>query len=64
MRMRTEEAVAEFGNKARLARALGIHRASVTLWGEYVPLLRQYQIRELLEQRKQAEPPAAEERAA
>jgi hypothetical protein len=50
--MKTKEAIAAFGRRADLARALGITRQAVSRWGEDVPDLRVYQIREVLRQRK------------
>lgn len=50
--MKTIEAVAIFGSKAEVARNLGISRAAVTDWGDDVPPLRVYQIREILENRQ------------
>ena len=45
--MRTADAIRYFGNKSRLARALGIRQPSVQEWGEIVPPLRQLQIERL-----------------
>ena len=45
--MKTVDAIAYFGNKNRLAKALGITRCSVSHWGENVPALRAYQIEKL-----------------
>lgn len=45
--MKTVDAIAHFGNKNRLAKALGITRCSVSHWGENVPALRAYQIEKL-----------------
>lgn len=45
--MKTVDAIAHFGNKNRLAKALGITRCSVSHWGEIVPALRAYQIEKL-----------------
>lgn len=49
--MKTEDAIRAFGNGNRLAKALGISRASISQWGEDVPALRAYQIREILDGR-------------
>jgi DNA-binding transcriptional regulator YdaS (Cro superfamily) len=46
--MKTEEAVRLAGTAAELARLLGISRAAVSKWGDEVPPLRAYQIRELI----------------
>ena len=45
-----------FGSGAELARALGITRQSVCLWGDSVPLVRQYQIERLTGGRFKAPP--------
>ena len=45
--MKTKDAIAHFGNKNRLAIALGINRASVSGWGNEVPELRAHQIEKL-----------------
>lgn len=42
--MRTVDAVRHFRTKAEVARALGITRASLTDWGELVPVLRAAQL--------------------
>lgn len=44
MQMRTQEAADFFGGRKRLAEALGISPAAVSMWGETIPLTRQYQI--------------------
>lgn len=45
--MTMKEVVEHFGTKAGLAKALGITPQAVTLWGDRVPELRQYQIQSL-----------------
>lgn len=45
--LKTNEAAARFGSRAALAKALGINRAAVTLWGEYVPQSRAIQLQEI-----------------
>ena len=47
--MKTQKAVALFGSANRLAKMLGITRQAISQWGEDVPLLRQYQIDEIME---------------
>ncbi|WPE28082.1 hypothetical protein PshuTeo1_38170 [Pseudomonas hunanensis] len=42
--MKTKQAAEFFGSKKKLAAALGISPSAVTMWGEDVPELRQYQI--------------------
>lgn len=53
--MKKRDAIAAFGSASDLARTLGITRQSVSSWGEDVPELRAYQIREILDQRRQEE---------
>ena len=51
--MKTEDAIRQFGDSVRaLAEALGITREAVYQWGETVPPLRVYQIRDLLAERQ------------
>lgn len=45
-RIKTADAVKFFGTQADMARALGITRQAITIWGEYVPALRAFQLRE------------------
>lgn len=42
--MKTSDVIGYFGTQANAARALGITRGSVALWGEYVPEGRAYQV--------------------
>lgn len=53
--MKKMDAIAAFGSASELARALGIKRQSVSKWSEDVPLLRAYQIEEILSQRTEDE---------
>lgn len=47
--MTTKEAIAMFrGSRRRLAEALGISVQAVAQWGDMVPKLREYQIREIV----------------
>lgn len=47
--MTTKEAVAMFGgSRRRLAEALGITVQAISQWGDRVPELRAYQIREIV----------------
>lgn len=51
--MKTEDAIKHFDSSIRkLAEALGITREAVYQWGETVPALRVYQIREILAERE------------
>lgn len=45
--MKTKQAADYFGSKKKLASALGISPSAVTMWGDDVPELRQYQIEQL-----------------
>ena len=45
--MKTKQAAEHFGSKSKLAAALGITPSAVTMWGDDVPELRQYQIERL-----------------
>lgn len=45
--MNTDQAVSHFGSKRKLADALEISPSAVTLWGQVVPRLRQFQIQML-----------------
>lgn len=42
--MKTKEAADFFGGKRKMAEALGVSPSAVSQWGEFVPLIRQYQI--------------------
>ncbi|ABC27499.1 uncharacterized protein conserved in bacteria, prophage-related [Hahella chejuensis KCTC 2396] len=42
--MRKADAVAYFGGKSKLANALGVAPASVSQRGEFLPMLRAYQV--------------------
>lgn len=42
--MKTRDAANHFGSKKKLAEALGIQPSAVTMWGEFVPISRQYQL--------------------
>lgn len=46
--MKKSEAIKLFGNEAGLAAALDISRSAVNQWGDDVPELRAYQIKEIL----------------
>ena len=47
--MTTKEALAMFGgSRRRLAESLGISVQAVAQWGDEVPKLREYQIKEIL----------------
>ena len=54
MKILKKTALEHFGGTTKLAIALGIKHSAVSQWGEYVPLLRAYQIRELIAEKDQA----------
>lgn len=45
--MKTQEAIDRYGSKTAVARKLGITPEAVMQWGEDVPELRAYQLREM-----------------
>ena len=45
-RIKTSDAIDFFGSKADLARACGVSPQALTKWGEYIPGLRAYQLRD------------------
>jgi hypothetical protein len=45
-RIKTQDAIAHFMGTGHLARALNIRSQAVSKWGEYVPELRAFQLRE------------------
>lgn len=47
VRIRTEDAIRFFETKAALAKALNIQPQAITPWGEFVPPLRAFQLREM-----------------
>ena len=54
MKILKQSAIDHFGSTTKLANALGIKHRAVSQWGEYVPPLRAFQIRDLLAQKDQA----------
>lgn len=59
-RMKTADAIASFGTTLALAQALGITREAIYQWGDDVPPLREYQIREIAKRDKPEIAPGAE----
>jgi hypothetical protein len=60
--MKTRDAANHFGSKKKLADALGIQPSAVTMWGELVPISRQYQLQVLSDGKLMADAkPSAEE---
>jgi DNA-binding transcriptional regulator YdaS (Cro superfamily) len=55
MKISKQEAIQSFGGVKKLADALGIQHSAVCQWGEFVPALRAYQIRELMNQTTQTD---------
>jgi len=49
--MKTNEAIKTFGSIPEIAKALGISVQAVYRWGDTVPPLRAYQLREILSSR-------------
>lgn len=49
--MTKQEAIAALGSAKSLADALGITESAVSQWGDNVPILRQYQLKEMLNSR-------------
>lgn len=54
MKILKQSAIEHFGSTTKLANALGIKHSAVSQWGEYVPPLRAFQIRDLLMEKDQA----------
>lgn len=54
--MKTKDAALHFGSKKKLAEALSISPGAVTMWGDYVPESRQYQIQVLTTGALKAQP--------
>ncbi|NBA95531.1 Cro/CI family transcriptional regulator [Pseudomonas sp. R5(2019)] len=45
--MKTKDAAEFFGSKRKLAEALGVSPSAITMWGDDVPEVRQFQIQVL-----------------
>ena len=52
----TKTAAAHFGSKPRLAKALGLTKSAVYLWGDVVPEGRAYQIESLTRRKLRVDP--------
>ena len=48
LKILVEDAIRHFGSSAELARKLNIRPQAITSWGEFVPELRAYQLRDML----------------
>ena len=57
--MKTKQAADYFGSKKKLAAALNISPSAITMWGEEVPELRQYQIEQLTKGKVKRQPAAS-----
>jgi len=60
--MLTQDAIQYYGSARRMARALGVQRHAISMWGKRPPIGRQYQIEVLTRgalcaDRDQANPP-------
>lgn len=44
--MTKDQAIAKAGNASRLAEILGVSKQAVSMWGQQMPLLRVYQLKE------------------
>lgn len=60
--MKTRDAAIFFGSKKKLADALGIQPSAVTMWGDSIPVSRQYQIQVLSKGKLRAEERPAQAR--
>lgn len=60
--MKTRDAANFFGSKKKLADALGIQPSAVTMWGDSIPVSRQYQIQVLSKGKLRAEERPAQAR--
>jgi DNA-binding transcriptional regulator YdaS (Cro superfamily) len=45
------EAIRHFGSQQAVADALGLHKSAVSQWGEEVPQLRAFQLKEIIDSR-------------
>lgn len=61
--MKTSEAIATFGSTRKLAERLGLSVQAIYKWGEEVPPLRAYQLRELIQQQPHNQPEQHKEAA-
>lgn len=57
--MKTKDVIDYFGSRKKLAEALGVDLSAVAHWGEFVPVLRQYQIQVITKNKLKAEQKAA-----
>jgi len=45
-KIRTARAIEHFGTQAEMARIMGVKPQAITKWGEFIPELRAYKLRE------------------
>jgi len=57
--MKTSDAIRLVGSRQALADALGITRQAISQWGETVPRLREFELRDLLAAQRVAQAPRA-----
>lgn len=57
--MKTQEVADFFGGKKKLAQALGVSPSAVSMWGETVPMSRQFQIQVISKGKFKAEQQSA-----
>lgn len=62
--MKKDDALKYFGGVSNTAKALGIHRSSVSLWGDEIPMGRAYQIEILTKGQLKARPESNQSAAA
>lgn len=53
--MKTSDAIAWFGSRKKMADALGVWPQGIYRWGDDVPPLRAYQIKEIMEAKPQSQ---------
>lgn len=58
--MNMTDAVGHFKTKTNLAKALGISPSAVSMWGESIPHVRQFQIQVITNGRLKADPAAVQ----
>ena len=57
--MKTQEAISHFGSVRKLAEALGLSVQAIYAWGENVPALRAYELKDLMSSTSQQQQKAA-----
>lgn len=57
--MKTQDAINQFGTVRKLAEALGLSVQAIYAWGENVPPLRAYELRDILANRNHDQKQAA-----